>query len=178
MIKQNSPQGSCNCSTLRQAARYLTAAYDQALAESGLRLTQFSILYKLATRGPQTITDLSAAMAMDRTTLGRNLRLLEEDGLLRLGSGADRRERLADLTAMGRRKLDAAYPLWQKAQEQFESRFGTENAEKLRKTLGSVLNTGLDPWGHPASNLGEAGEAGRALVSKRNAKTASFVDSV
>ena len=31
---------------------------------------------------------------------------------------------------------------------------------------------------HPASNLGEAGEAGRALVSKRNEKRASLVDSV
>ena len=148
LIKQNSSQSGCDCSALRQAARYLTAAYDQVLAESGLRLTQFSILYKLARCGPQTITDLSAAMAMDRTTLGRNLRLLGEGGLIRLRSGADRRERLADLTATGRRKLDAAYPLWQKAQEQFESRFGRENAEKLRKTLRSVLDTGLDPWGH------------------------------
>jgi DNA-binding MarR family transcriptional regulator len=133
---------------LRQAARYLTAAYDQVLAESGLRTTQFSILYKLAARGPLTITELSAVMAMDRTTLGRNLQLLEQDGLIRYRPGADRRERLVELTAAGRKKLDAAYPLWQKAQERFESRFGEADAEELRKTLRSLLGTGLDPWGH------------------------------
>ena len=141
-------EGLCNCGALRQAARYVTAAYDQVLAESGLRATQFSILYMLAGRGAQTITELSAIMAMDRTTLGRNVKLLEQDGLLRYRPGPDRRERLAELTALGRKKLEAAYPFWQKAQRQFESRFGAAHASELRNTLRSVLRTGLDPWGH------------------------------
>jgi DNA-binding MarR family transcriptional regulator len=141
-------EGSCNCAALRQAARYLTAAYDQVLMPSGLRTTQFSILYKLSARGVQPITELAAVMAMDRTTLGRNLKLLERDGLLRYRSGPDRRERLVELTASGRKKLEAAYPLWQQAQHQFESRFGATHASELRTTLRSVLRTGLDPWGH------------------------------
>jgi DNA-binding MarR family transcriptional regulator len=141
-------EASCNCLALRQAARYLTAAYDQVLMGSGLRTTQFSILYKLSARGTQTITELSAVMAMDRTTLGRNLKVLERDGLLRYRPGPDRRERLLELTATGRKKLEAAYPLWQQAQQQFESRFGAAHASELRDTLRSVLRTGLDPWGH------------------------------
>src|SRR6266478_3251056 len=141
-------EGLCNCGALRQAARYLTAAYDQAIAESGLRTTQFSILFKLAARGTQAITELSALMAMDRTTVGRNLKLLERDGLLRYRPGPDGRERLVELTATGRKKLEAAYPLWQQAQQQFESRFGAAHADELRNTLRSVLRTGLDPWGH------------------------------
>jgi DNA-binding MarR family transcriptional regulator len=141
-------EGLCNCLALRQAARYVTAAYDQVLTQSGLRTTQFSILYKLSARGAQTITELSVVMAMDRTTLGRNLKLLEQDGLLRYRPGPDRRERLVELTATGRKKLEAAYPLWQEAQQQFESRFGAAHANELRNTLRSVLRTGLDPWGH------------------------------
>jgi len=141
-------EGLCNCTALRQAARYVTAAYDQVLTESGLRITQFSILYKLAARGAQTITELSALMATDRTTLGRNLKLLEQNGWLRYLPGPDRRERLVELTATGRRKLEVAYPLWQGAQRQFESRFGATHAGELRNTLRSVLRTGLDPWGH------------------------------
>jgi DNA-binding MarR family transcriptional regulator len=86
-------------------------ASDQVMAESGLRLTQFSILYKLAARGTQAMTGLSALMAMDRTTVGRNLKLLERDGLLRYRPGPDGRERMVELTAMGRKKLEAAYPL-------------------------------------------------------------------
>jgi DNA-binding MarR family transcriptional regulator len=141
-------EGLCNCGALRQAARYLTAAYDQLLADSGLRTTQFSILFKLAARGTQAITELSALMAMDRTTVGRNLKLLERDGLVRYRPGPDGRERLVELTATGRKKLEAAYPLWQQAQQQFESRFGAAHAGELRNTLRSVLHTGLDPWGH------------------------------
>jgi DNA-binding MarR family transcriptional regulator len=149
-------EGRCNCLALRQAARYLTAAYDQMLMESGLRTTQFSILHKLAARGVQTITELSAVMAMDRTTLGRNLKLLERDGLLRYRPGPDRRERLVELTATGRKKLEAAYPLWQLAQQQFESRFGAAHATELRDTLRSVLRTRLDPWGHERTAPEEA----------------------
>jgi len=141
-------EGLCNCGALRQASRYVTAAYDQVLSESGLRTTQFSVLYKLAACGAQTITELSAMLAMDRTTLGRNVKLLEEDGLLRYRPGSDRRERLVDLTAAGRKKLEAAHPLWQEAQRQFESRFGVAHASELRNTLRSVLRMGLDPWGH------------------------------
>jgi DNA-binding MarR family transcriptional regulator len=141
-------EGLCNCGALRQASRYVSAAYDQVLTASGLRTTQFGILYALAARSAQTITELSAIMAMDRTTLGRNLKLLEQDGLLRYRPGPDRRERLVELTAKGRKKLEAAYPLWQEAQEQFESRFGAARANELRNTLRSVLRTGLDPWGH------------------------------
>jgi DNA-binding MarR family transcriptional regulator len=145
----------CNCFALRQAARYLTAVYDQVLAQSGLRTTQFSILHRLSARGAQAITELAAVMAMDRTTLGRNLKLLEQDGLLRVAPGADRRERLVELTAKGRKKLEAAYPLWREAQKQFESRFGAARANELRNTLRSVLHTGLDPWGHERTLPGD-----------------------
>jgi|SRR5438876_8976013 len=152
MLRQTmQEEGRCNCLALRQAARYLTASYDQVLGESGLRTTQFSILYKLGARGPQTIGQLSAVMAMDRTTLARNLKPLERDDLIRLRLGNDRRERQIELTPTGRKKLESAFPLWQKAQKQFESRFGVGRAKELRGTLRAVLGTGLDPWGHGES---------------------------
>ena len=141
-------EGRCNCLALRQAARYLTASYDQVLGESGLRTMQFSILYKLGARGPQTIGELSAIMAMDRTTLARNLKPLEREDLVRVRSGADRRHRQVELTPSGRKKWESAFPHWQKAQKQFESRFGVARAKQLRGTLRAVLGSGLDPWGH------------------------------
>src|SRR5580704_14992247 len=63
----------CNCLAVRQAARHITQFYDQFLAASGLRTTQFSILAKLRRLGPMTINALAADMVMDRTTLGRNI---------------------------------------------------------------------------------------------------------
>src|SRR3954452_1479173 len=61
----------CNCLALRQAARHVTQFYDQYLASTGLRSTQFSILAKLQGLGPTTINALARELVMDRTTLGR-----------------------------------------------------------------------------------------------------------
>jgi DNA-binding MarR family transcriptional regulator len=92
----------CACITLRRAARAVTAAYDAALAPSGLRITQFSILRRLARLGPLPVTRLAAEAALVRIKVGN----------------ADQRERVAYLTAAGEAAIAAALPHWRKAQEQ------------------------------------------------------------
>src|SRR5207253_1239800 len=74
----------CNCLALRQAARHVTQFYDQCLAPTGLRTTQFSILAKLKRLGPMTINALARELVMDRTTLGRTMLPLQRDGLIRI----------------------------------------------------------------------------------------------
>jgi DNA-binding MarR family transcriptional regulator len=138
--------GTCNCLAARKAARYLTAAYDKALAPAGLRITQFTILNKLARLGPITIKRLAAAMAMDRTTLATNLKPLKRDGLLVTAAAEDRRGTAIEITDSGRAKLAEAMPLWKLAQDLFEAGYGAAAALKLRSALGGVLETGLDPW--------------------------------
>ena len=83
----------CNCHAVRSAARHVTQFYDQVLAPSGLRTTQFSILSKLKRKGPLTINRLVEDMAMDRTTLGRNVLPLQRDGLIRDRTGSKRSPR-------------------------------------------------------------------------------------
>src|SRR6266704_2253431 len=78
----------CNCLALRQAARHVTQFYDQFLAPTGLRTTQFSILARLRRMGPMTINALAADLVMDRTTLGRNILPLERDGLVAVERGS------------------------------------------------------------------------------------------
>src|SRR6516164_696999 len=104
----------CNCLALRQASRHVTQFYDQLLASSGLRTTQFSILIRLKRAGPMTINALAKALVMDRTTLGRNILPLEREGLIDVVPGrADRRSKVLRLTkrgaaARGSRGLDAS----------------------------------------------------------------------
>ena len=69
----------CNCFAVRSAARHVSQVYDQFLASSGLRTTQFSILAKLKQKGPLTINALAREMVMDRSTLGRNILPLQRD---------------------------------------------------------------------------------------------------
>lgn len=138
--------GLCNFSALRRASRYMTAVYDQALAPSNLRITQFSMLYQLAKNGPMSIGDLAEKMAMDRTTLASNLKLLQRDGLIDLAPGEDRRSRLAEITKEGWVRYKQAFPLWSQVQAQFEANYGRQRAQKLRSELRHVLNSGFDPW--------------------------------
>jgi DNA-binding MarR family transcriptional regulator len=139
-IENDSVVRECNCLAIRQAARHVTQFYDQVLAPSGLRATQFAILGRLSRSGPMTINELAAALVMDRTTLGRNLLPLERDGLIEIGPGAsDRRRREARLTAAGTARLRAARQGWTEAQTRFDEVFGEKRAAALRDLLREVV---------------------------------------
>jgi len=135
----------CNCLALRQASRHLTQFYDQLLASSGLRTTQFSILIRLRLAGPMTINALAKALVMDRTTLGRNILPLEREGLIDVASGrADRRSKILRLTKAGAARLRAARAGWTQAQARFEAAFGGRRAAGLRALLRALTATDLD----------------------------------
>ena len=130
---------ACNCLALRQAARHVTQFYDQFLASSGLRSTQYSILARLQRRGPMTINALAGELVMDRTTLGRNILPLQRDGLIAVGPGkSDRRSRELRLTAAGTARFRSALKAWKAAQARFETAFGAKRAGELRALLHDV----------------------------------------
>ena len=138
----------CNCLTIRQAARHVTQFYDQFLAPSGLRTTQFSILAKLRRLGPLTINALARELVMDRTTLGRNILPLEREGLVAIETGrSDRRSRELRLTDTGAGRLRIAIKGWGEAQQNFEMKFGSKRARELRSILGQVAAMDLEAGG-------------------------------
>jgi DNA-binding MarR family transcriptional regulator len=138
MPEWTNPAG-CNCLALRQAARHVSQFYDQFLAPSGLRTTQYSILARLQRRGAMTISALAADLVTDRTTLGRNLLPLQRDGLVAIGPGqADRRSKEVQLTGAGAARLRSARKNWQEAQAQFETVFGVKRAKELRALLHEI----------------------------------------
>jgi len=130
----------CNCFAVRSAARHVSQLYDQFLAPSGLRGNQFSILAKLDRLGPMTINALAEAMITDRTTLGRNIKPLQRDGLISIeASAADRRAKELHLTKAGTKRLDEARKAWAQAQTRFEDTFGSQRAASLRDMLRAVV---------------------------------------
>ncbi|MBR0680094.1 winged helix-turn-helix transcriptional regulator [Roseomonas eburnea] len=134
----------CSCHGLRKATRHLTQFYDLRLAPAGLNIGQYALLGRLASRGPIALGAFAAVMAMDRTTLGRNLQPLERDGLLTVGPDpADRRSRLLALTPEGQARFAAARPLWAAAQQDFEARFGPDRTQALRLLVAELLATDL-----------------------------------
>ena len=130
---------SCVSFNIRKAARAVTQLYDERLRPFGLRSTQLSILGKTLALQPVTVTRLAEATVTDRTTLTRNLRLLEQQGHIQVGQGPDRREREVRLTERGRDVLAQVYPIWKEVQAEMATRFGSERLARLLAELSALV---------------------------------------
>lgn len=129
----------CYATALRKASRRLTSLYDEALAPSGLRSTQYAILTELAAGQPVTINELAHALVLDRSGLGHSLRPLQRDGLIQLDQDPDdRRSVRVTLTAEGRRRQGQARKLWRSAQDRVGEALGISAANGLRDQLNQL----------------------------------------
>ena len=132
----------CNCLAIRQAARHVSQLYDECIAPSGLRGSQFSILARLKRHGATTINALARDLVMDRTTLGRNILPLEREGLVAVRPGsADRRSKEVHLTEAGMARFEAGRVRWEEAQGRFTQAFGDARAAELRRLMRAVTTT-------------------------------------
>ena len=135
----------CVCATARMAARSLTRIYDRALEPAGIRTTQFSVLARLLEEAPLPLTHLAGRLAMDRTTLARDLGPLERRGLVAISVGADRRVRMAELTPAGRRLVDEVRPLWKQVQRDVRAELGPDRVARLMDELRAATALRLGP---------------------------------
>jgi DNA-binding MarR family transcriptional regulator len=130
----------CACFNLRKAARAITHLYDEMLRPTGLRTTQFTLLVATKMLEPITVTRLAKIGVMDRTTLTRNLRPLEKQGLIQIALGKDQRTRVVTLTPEGQKALARALPLWRKAQTRVIKELGQERWNSLKAYLAEVVS--------------------------------------
>jgi len=124
--------GPCVCSQVRRLARKLSSLYDALLSPEDLTITQYSLLANIERAVQLSHAVLAEKVGMDRTTLTRNLRPLTRAKWVTAATGEDRRQHLLQLTPAGRRKLVRSLPLWEEAQGQFLSQFGTESLRRSR----------------------------------------------
>ena len=132
---------TCVCLHSRMAARALTRAYDAALKPVGLKGTQFTLLVAIHLSPEVSIQRLAGFLAMERTTLTRNLKVLERDGLIEIGPEGPRRARNMSLTPRGERLMAEALPLWEAAQERVRDRLGTEAWDSSREALTALIDS-------------------------------------
>ncbi|MDR2306061.1 MAG: MarR family winged helix-turn-helix transcriptional regulator [Paucimonas sp.] len=125
----------CICTHLRRAARGVSRHYDEALAGFDINVAQFSLLRHVQRLDRPSITSLAEAMGLERSTLGRNLRVLEAEGLVQLADGDDQRNRLVLLSEAGRARLEAAHPAWERAQAQLVAKLGEGARDELVRLL-------------------------------------------
>ncbi|MDR1686464.1 MAG: MarR family winged helix-turn-helix transcriptional regulator [Desulfovibrio sp.] len=128
----------CYCTTLRKAARALTKGYDKALEGTGLRITQYALLNHIHRMEPVSFQALSSAVALERTTLIRNLNLLCKQDFVHTNSGT--RIHAIMLTEVGRAALEAARPYWRKAQDHILKTLSNEEQIFLNDLLHKLQN--------------------------------------
>jgi DNA-binding MarR family transcriptional regulator len=135
---------NCVCFNLRRVARKVTQFYDGQMRRHGIRPTQGSILLSLNARKSWTMAELSDWLGMDRTTLLRNLRPLQRDGLSRAVDGGGRGGRVElSITEKGRKKVQEAVPSWRAAQSAVVGILGERRWSAMLadlETAASALN--------------------------------------
>jgi DNA-binding MarR family transcriptional regulator len=131
----------CACLKVRTAARAVTRFYDDAFRPVGLRATQLSVLVAVASSDAVSIASLSRMLGMDRSTLTRNLRPLEEQSLVALGPEGHHRSRTLSITSRGEQLVHKALPLWEKAQHKLREELKQPHWTNLHAELDHVIKS-------------------------------------
>jgi DNA-binding MarR family transcriptional regulator len=128
----------CYCISLRTAARKVSALYDDALAPAGINIGQLSMLRRIEKSSPLSLTELGHLSDLDRSTVGRNAKVLERMHLVQAVAGEDQREAALTLTAEGTKTLAEAAPLWERAQATIERAMDGGEAARLLTLLKAL----------------------------------------
>ncbi len=126
---------TCLCQKARKAARVITHFYDRHFAGAGLEPSQFNLLVAIRLSGPVSLVRLATYLGLERTTLTRNLGLLQRAGWVEIKAGGDARQRLLSITKAGQHALQRAMPRWRRAQQAAVSALGKEDFARLSQTL-------------------------------------------
>jgi len=129
----------CACLKVRTASRAVTRLYDDAFRPVGLRATQLTVLIAVALGEAVSIASLSRLLGMDRSTLTRNLRPLEEKGLVALGPEGHHRSRTLSATAKGEQLVRKALPIWEKTQQKIREELTKPHWTNLHAELDHVI---------------------------------------
>jgi DNA-binding MarR family transcriptional regulator len=112
---------SCFWALCVRIARKISEKYDHALKPSGLSGAQFHLLTAINRLQLPTLKDIAIATGLDCSTLGRNVRVLKQEGYVELNLGVDGSRRVVILIRMGRKSMRIDQSKWEKAQDQMQS---------------------------------------------------------
>jgi DNA-binding MarR family transcriptional regulator len=138
-LDSSSPLFGCTCSSLRKLTRTVTRLYDQHLADTGLKTTQYSLLKNIE-NGALPIAELAERLSLERTTLTRNLKPLIDAGWIELKPGTDSRQRIPTITRSGRETIKHARKVWARAQIELQQTIGEQAVRDLHAQLDTALN--------------------------------------
>ena len=135
------PASTCTCTELRRASRAVTLLYDNAFKSSGLLSTQLSVLRVISKSDSLKVSELAEELGMDRTTLTRNLSVLERQGFIKISPGKDHRTRIVTITPIGSNSIAKTIPLWNEVQRKVKKQMGENAWNELMQSLSHFVRT-------------------------------------
>ena len=129
---------SCKCIGLRKASNNLTKIYNSALIKVDLKITQFSTLKNIQKLGKTNIKDLSSELELDRTTVLRNIEKLIEMDLVSYKYENDDKNKIIQLTTVGKSKLREAIIIWEEAQHKYIKALGIKNYKEIDTLITKI----------------------------------------
>ena len=129
---------SCKCIHLRKASNNLTKIYDSALIKVNLKITQFSTLKNIQKLGKTNIKDLSSELELDRTTVLRNIKKLIEMDLVSYKYENDDKNKIIQLTTIGKSKLREAIIVWEETQHKYIKALGIKNYKEIDTLITKI----------------------------------------
>jgi DNA-binding MarR family transcriptional regulator len=131
--------GTCTCAELRKAARAVTLLYDNAFKSTGLLSTQLSVLRIISKSDSLKVSQLAEELGMDRTTLTRNLSVLERQGFIKISPGKDHRTRIVTITSSGSTSIAKTIPLWNEVQHNVKKQMGENAWREMMQSLSQFV---------------------------------------
>jgi DNA-binding MarR family transcriptional regulator len=124
----------------RLAARRITQFLDREMIEAGLSTAQLGLMAQIAAATDDTLSALALRTGLDQSTLSRNLRALEADGLVEIAMvERDLRCRMVWLTETGARRLEKAIPVWRAAHAKLARIVSGELAHQLAEAAAALI---------------------------------------
>eukprot|EP00435_Cladocopium_sp_Y103_P078410 s1_g2149.t1 len=130
----------CMVLKTRRAARAVTRRYNELLKPFGIQSTQASLLSIIYGGGFDSISDLAEKMAIERSALTRNLKVLRDQGYITSDAEGRGRAQKVTLTRAGQRSVEKVAPLWIKAQDELRAELGEREWKKIQAALSTLAN--------------------------------------
>lgn len=128
----------CYCAALRGATRKISAVYDHELAEAGINIAQFSLLRRIERAAPVSLTEIGRLTGLDRSTVGRNVKVLQRMGFVEPHEADDQREAAWGLSPRGVDLLAGTAQAWQRGQQRIEKKLGKAGVAELQRLLQAL----------------------------------------
>jgi len=129
---------NCVCFNIRRVSRLITQFFDSEARRNSIRPTQAPILRALQAKSEWSMAELSEWLGMERTTLLRNLRPLQRDGLVRVKGGGRGSHVKLEISEKGRKVLAKMLPAWRAAQDKVVATLGKERWSTIITDLADV----------------------------------------